>query len=185
MELLAGPLQKVGLQLLLDPAPSSVIFRAACNTVAVAYPVYSSFKAIEDKSDYKEDVQWLTYWTIYGTISLLEFPFDRALASIPYYYHAKFALMLWLQMPQTKGAQVLYEKYWAPTLKKYQPKIDMCVEKVATVGGVIYGLYRGPIDAGVLVAQKGFTSVVDFVKWFFSSDASQKGAEGNSKFIVK
>lgn len=177
MEMLAGPLQKVGLQLLLQPEASSVLFRAGCNTAAIVYPVYSSFKAIEDKKDPNNDTQWLTYWTIYGLLSLVEFPFDRTLAGVPYYYHLKFAALLWLQLPQTKGAQLIYQRVIAPTLKKYQEKIDVCIATIAHTGAVAYNLYRGPIDAGLYLAALAVQHVVDFYKWFTSSSGSKSVAD--------
>lgn len=37
----------MGLQLLLQPASSAVVFRAACSVVGVAYPAYESLKTVE------------------------------------------------------------------------------------------------------------------------------------------
>lgn len=49
----------------------------------------------------------LTYWVIYAGLSLVEEVEDWGLAKLPYYWHAKFAFLLWLQMPQSQvGATV-------------------------------------------------------------------------------
>lgn len=37
----------MGLQLLLQPASSAVVFRAACSVVGVVYPAYESLKTVE------------------------------------------------------------------------------------------------------------------------------------------
>lgn len=44
------------------------------------YPVYKSFKAIETKKESDDDTQWLTYWTIYGALSLVEGTTDKFLS---------------------------------------------------------------------------------------------------------
>ncbi|KAK1317769.1 HVA22-like protein k [Acorus calamus] len=52
---------EVGLRLLLSPLSSNVVIRTACCSVGIAYPVYSTFKAIENK-DQSEQQRWLLYW---------------------------------------------------------------------------------------------------------------------------
>ncbi|KAG9288894.1 hypothetical protein G9A89_019516 [Geosiphon pyriformis] len=85
------------------------------NFIAWGYPAYASFKAIEsiDKAD---DTQWLTYWTVFGFISLVEFFSDIILYWLPFYYLFKTIFFLWLALPQFKGADTIY---LSPQLKPY------------------------------------------------------------------
>mmetsp|Transcript_12421 Transcript_12421/g.30526 ORF Transcript_12421/g.30526 Transcript_12421/m.30526 type:complete len:193 (-) Transcript_12421:450-1028(-) len=182
MSMMLPYVEKIGLQLLLEPQTSGVIFRAACAGVGVVYPAYQSFKAIEDKKNAKQDdEQWLTYWAIFGLASLLEASVDEILAKAPYYYHAKLVLLLWLQMPNTQGARQLYTKYLRPPLVKYQPKIDIVLNKVTAVVGALYTIYKVPIDQAMALAAYGLGQAKSFLAWF--TDGKSDGpavAEGGS-----
>ncbi|KAK1291264.1 HVA22-like protein k [Acorus calamus] len=112
---------EVGLRLLLSPLSSNVVIRTACCSVGIAYPVYSTFKAIENK-DQSEQQRWLLYWAAYGSFSLVEVLSDKILSCpidlsevhvevkqaheastfngmFPFYYYAKFTFLVWLQLP--------------------------------------------------------------------------------------
>lgn len=184
VSLLAPQLQKVGLQLLLEPATSSVIFRAACNVTGVIYPALQSLKAIEDRNwlNNKQDEQWLTYWVIYGTLSLIEATVDDALGlhKFPYYFHAKFALLLWLQLPNTQGAQYLYTQWMRPTVLRFQPKIDVCFDRVGGGLSALYSIYKVPIDQLGALATYGTSQAVQFVKWFGDNNNNSDAPPGSA-----
>ncbi len=51
------------------------MFPCVCSSiVGTVYPVYQSFKAVEAplRSHPRRDAQWLTYWAVYSSFSLLE-----------------------------------------------------------------------------------------------------------------
>uniref|UniRef100_A0A2P2KI96 HVA22-like protein n=1 Tax=Rhizophora mucronata TaxID=61149 RepID=A0A2P2KI96_RHIMU len=73
---------EVGLQLLLSPLSSNVLVRTACCSVGIVLPVYSTFKAVENK-DQIEQQKWLLYWAAYGTFSVAEVLTDKI---ISWYY---------------------------------------------------------------------------------------------------
>ncbi|CAN6485140.1 unnamed protein product [Victoria cruziana] len=122
---------EVGLRLLLSPLGSNIVTRAACCSVGVALPVYSTFKAIE-KNDQKEKEKWLCYWAAYGSFSIAEVFGDKLISWFPLYYHMKFAFLVWLQLPALDGSKHLYLRYIRPFLLKHQVKLDELV-------GFIYG----------------------------------------------
>jgi len=95
--------------------------------VAFIYPAYASFKAIEspDKTD---DTQWLTYWTVFGFLHLIECFSDQILGWISFYYFIKAVFTLWLSLPQFRGAELLYNKFIKVYLIKNQGKIDSHIE---------------------------------------------------------
>uniref|UniRef100_A0A0E0ED95 HVA22-like protein n=1 Tax=Oryza meridionalis TaxID=40149 RepID=A0A0E0ED95_9ORYZ len=124
MALLAPAISgEVGLRLLLAPLSSTVVIRTASCAIGVGLPVYSTFRAIE-KKDQKEKERWLLYWAAYGSFSIAEVFADQILSSVPFYYHVKFAILVWLQFPSNSGAKHVYRRYMRPFFLKHQAKID-------------------------------------------------------------
>ncbi|KAH0590109.1 hypothetical protein H2248_000286 [Termitomyces sp. 'cryptogamus'] len=69
------------------------------NLVGWALPAYLSFKAIESPSPH-DDIQWLTYWVVFGFFNFLEsFASSLLLYYIPWYYTLKTLFIIWLQLP--------------------------------------------------------------------------------------
>uniref|UniRef100_A0A2P2KIB6 HVA22-like protein n=1 Tax=Rhizophora mucronata TaxID=61149 RepID=A0A2P2KIB6_RHIMU len=118
---------EVGLQLLLSPLSSNVLVRTACCSVGIVLPVYSTFKAVENK-DQIEQQKWLLYWAAYGTFSVAEVLTDKIISWFPLYYHMKFAFLVWLQLPSTNGARQLYTNHLRPFLVRHQARLDQIME---------------------------------------------------------
>jgi len=95
-----------------------------CTLVGFAYPAYMSLKAIENKTSRQDDTHWLVYWVLFSFFQTLEVFVDFLLYWIPFYYAFKLALLLWLMIPQTKGATFLYEAFLKDFLKKNESRID-------------------------------------------------------------
>jgi receptor expression-enhancing protein 5/6 len=71
----------------------------ASNLVGWALPAYMSFKAIETPAT-QDDVQWLTYWIVFGTFNFFEsFALRAILYYFPWYFAFKTVFILWLQLP--------------------------------------------------------------------------------------
>uniref|UniRef100_A0A1I8B378 Receptor expression-enhancing protein n=1 Tax=Meloidogyne hapla TaxID=6305 RepID=A0A1I8B378_MELHA len=68
----------------------------ACNVTGFLYPAYVSIKAIESHTK-EDDTQWLTYWCVF---------------------------LLWLHMPTTLGALLVYDRLIRPFHLQYQGHID-------------------------------------------------------------
>ncbi|OWM74532.1 hypothetical protein CDL15_Pgr005111 [Punica granatum] len=117
----------VGLRLLLSPLSSNIVVRTACCSVGIAFPVYSTFKAIE-RRDENERQKWLLYWAAYGSFSLVEVFTDKLISWFPFYYHVKFAFLVWLQLPTIDGAKQLYLNHLRPFLLRHQARIDRVVD---------------------------------------------------------
>jgi len=83
------------------------------NLLGWAIPAYFSLRALETPST-GDDVQWLTYWTVYGAFQIVETFADIVLYWFPFYYTFKTAFIVWLLLPQTKGASVIYAKVLRP-----------------------------------------------------------------------
>lgn len=86
--------------------------------VAVIYPAYMSFKVI-DSSDPTDDKQWLTYWVVFGFISIVESCASFLVAWIPFYTPLKIAFFIWLWHPKFLGAGLVYTQVLRPFLLPY------------------------------------------------------------------
>ncbi|CAG7847842.1 Protein YOP1 [Serendipita indica DSM 11827] len=86
------------------------------NLVGWALPAYLSFKAIESPA-HEDDIQWLTYWVVFGFFNFLEsFALRAVLYYFPFYYAFKTIFVLWLQLPATKGARTFYVNVLRPIM---------------------------------------------------------------------
>lgn len=75
------------------------------NLVGWGLPAYLSFKAIETPSQ-ADDVQWLTYWVVFGFMTFLEsFALRALLYYLPWYYAFKSVFVIWLQLPAFKASR--------------------------------------------------------------------------------
>ncbi|QRV88312.1 YOP1 protein [Ceratobasidium sp. AG-Ba] len=106
----------VGLMFLLVSV--NALAAPASNLVGWLLPAYLSMKAIETPSG-RDDVQWLTYWVIFGFLTYLEsFALRIVLYYFPWYFAAKTIFVIWLQLPQTKGAATLYHAAIRPSIDR-------------------------------------------------------------------
>ncbi|KAF9411438.1 ER membrane protein DP1/Yop1, partial [Podila epigama] len=72
--------------------------RLLSNIIGFVFPAYRSFKALESPG-HDDDTQWLTYWTVYGFVSILESFTDVLLYWLPFYFFLKTVFLLWLMLP--------------------------------------------------------------------------------------
>ncbi|KZT68831.1 hypothetical protein DAEQUDRAFT_727484 [Daedalea quercina L-15889] len=78
------------------------------NLIGWALPAYLSVKALETPG-HQDDIQWLTYWVVFGFFNFLEsFALRVVLYYFPWYFAFKSLFILWLQLPAFRGAQALY-----------------------------------------------------------------------------
>jgi len=92
------------------------------NLVGFVYPAYMSVHAVEspDKSD---DTQWLIYWIVFAFFSIIEYFSYTVLYYFPFYYIVKLVLLMWLFLPNTKGALVVYNKAVKPLVTQVDSKM--------------------------------------------------------------
>ncbi|CAI0473501.1 unnamed protein product [Linum tenue] len=148
MALLAPSItSEVGLRLLLSPIGSNIVTRAACCSVGIVLPVYSTYQALE-ANDETQQRKWLIYWTAYGSFSLAEVFADKLLSWVPMYYHMKFAFLVWLQLPSANGAEQLYRNHLRPFLLKHQARADLLMNSA----------YKEAVCDGATVAQSHETA---------------------------
>jgi len=86
------------------------------NLVGWALPAFLSFKALESPG-HQDDVQWLTYWIVFGFFNFTEsFALRLVLYYFPWYFAFKTVFIIWLQLPTFRGAQTIYLSVLKPIL---------------------------------------------------------------------
>ncbi|KAF9423321.1 ER membrane protein DP1/Yop1 [Podila epigama] len=112
------------------------------NLLGWVYPAYRSFKALETPEK-EDDKQWLTYWTVYGFVSILESFTDILLYWFPFYFFLKTVFLLWLMIPTFNGAATVYNRVLRPFLLQHKEEIDSSYNnikaKVAAVASELDG----------------------------------------------
>ena len=98
------------------------------NLVGVLFPAFQSFKALEN-GELSDDNKWLTYWIVFSTFSILDHFAGIILTWVPFYFLFKLGFLIYLFMPMTDGAQVIYRSYILPLYKKYEKDLDALEEK--------------------------------------------------------
>ncbi|KAI9687608.1 MAG: ER membrane protein DP1/Yop1 [Bathelium mastoideum] len=103
------------------------------NIAGFVIPGYYSLEALftSGKSD---DTQWLTYWVVFAFFTVIESAFNATYwfrESSPnltrlvdadktaFYYTFKFVLVLWMALPQTGGAQIIFRSLIQPLFARF------------------------------------------------------------------
>ena len=100
-----------------------------CALLTCVYPMIMSIRAVESKAD-NDDKKWLCFWTVFGIFQTVEMFIGFILAFIPYYYWLRLAFFIFMMSPQTNGAEMVYEKVFAPVLKEHKKEIEEFIEQV-------------------------------------------------------
>ncbi|KAK7688024.1 hypothetical protein QCA50_008394 [Cerrena zonata] len=84
------------------------------NLLGWALPAYLSVKALETPG-HNDDVQWLTYWVVFGFFNFTEsFALRAVLYYFPWYFACKTLFILYLQLPAFRGAEKVYSAVVRP-----------------------------------------------------------------------
>ncbi|EKM60587.1 uncharacterized protein PHACADRAFT_246610 [Phanerochaete carnosa HHB-10118-sp] len=92
------------------------------NLLGWLMPAYLSVKALETPA-HNDDVQWLTYWVVFGFFNFIESLALRIiLYYFPWYFAFKSVFIVWLQLPAFRGAEKLYGSVVKPMFANVQAK---------------------------------------------------------------
>lgn len=87
------------------------------NFAGFVIPGYYSLEALFSVSK-TDDTQWLTYWVVFAFLTV----FESAISAVywfPFYYTFKFIFVLWLALPITGGAQIVFHSFIQPVFARY------------------------------------------------------------------
>ncbi|KAI9785004.1 MAG: ER membrane protein DP1/Yop1 [Geoglossum umbratile] len=87
------------------------------NTAGFILPAYYSLGALFSAGK-ADDTQWLTYWVVYAFLTV----FESAISAVywfPFYYTFKFVLVMWLALPQTNGAHIVFRSLIQPVFARH------------------------------------------------------------------
>ncbi|KAK4991589.1 ER membrane protein DP1/Yop1 [Elasticomyces elasticus] len=87
------------------------------NTAGFVIPAYYSLNALFS-SGKADDTQWLTYWVTYAFLTVFESAIN-AVYWFPFYYTFKFVLVLWMALPQTGGAVIVFRSLIQPVFSRF------------------------------------------------------------------
>ena len=97
-------------------------FKLITDLLGFLYPAYMSFKSMESSPKETEATQWLTYWVVFSSLTVMEAAFTFIVNWIPMYYFVKTGLIVYLYHPKTSGAAVIYNQVIRPYVL---PLLDM------------------------------------------------------------
>lgn len=108
---------------LIIPLPNNLALQAfnpfTITAVCTLYPIYESIKAI-CTVDTDDDTAFLQYWIAQGILSFASYWVDDATTDRPvvrqYWYEFLFVYYLWLLLPFTDGAALLYDFVTEPLI---------------------------------------------------------------------
>ncbi|KAG6003686.1 ER membrane protein DP1/Yop1 [Claviceps maximensis] len=87
------------------------------NFAGFVIPGYYSLNALFT-TDKEDDTQWLTYWVVFASFTVIE-SFFNIVYWFPFYFVFKFIFLLWLSLPAFRGAEIIFRSFMVPTLSRY------------------------------------------------------------------
>ncbi|KAF7329942.1 Protein YOP1 [Mycena kentingensis (nom. inval.)] len=117
-------------------APSMLFYltsRIVSAVGAFLYPGYASYKTLSKRPASEEEIErWLMYWTVLGCIVGVEYVAEWAICWIPLYYPLKTLFLLYLALPQTRGATFVYQAHLRPFIAAHEADIDSALAQLRT-----------------------------------------------------
>lgn len=112
-----------------------------CSSVAsFLFPIFASYKALKT-SDPAQLTPWLMYWIVFSICLLVESWVYFIVSWIPFYGYIRLLFFLYLILPQTQGARLIYEQKVHPWLEENENQIDEFIASAhnrLTAAGIAY-----------------------------------------------
>ncbi|EJT78674.1 hypothetical protein GGTG_03773 [Gaeumannomyces tritici R3-111a-1] len=100
------------------------IFAKTLSSIAsFLFPLFGSYKALKT-NDPAQLTPWLMYWVVLACALLVESWTDWFLCWVPFYAYIRLFFFLYLILPQTQGARIIYQEQIHPYLQKNEDAID-------------------------------------------------------------
>lgn len=88
------------------------------NLAGFVIPGYYSLKALKTKSK-DDDSKLLTYWVVFASLQIVEFWSSAILYWIPAYFLFKTVFLLYIGLPFTNGAEMIYSSVLVPITDRF------------------------------------------------------------------
>ncbi|KAK0709890.1 TB2/DP1, HVA22 family-domain-containing protein, partial [Lasiosphaeria miniovina] len=100
------------------------VFAKVLSSIAsFLFPVFASYKALKT-SDPAQLTPWLMYWVVLACALLVESWTEWLLVWIPFYAYLRLLFLLYLVLPQTQGARIIYQTHVHPWLEDNEGAIE-------------------------------------------------------------
>ncbi|KAK0615670.1 TB2/DP1, HVA22 family-domain-containing protein, partial [Bombardia bombarda] len=100
------------------------IFAKLLSSIAsFLFPLFASYKALKT-SDPAQLTPWLMYWVVLACALLVESWTEWILVWIPFYAYIRLLFLLYLVLPQTQGARIIYQTHVHPWLEDNEGAIE-------------------------------------------------------------
>ncbi|CAK7265069.1 hypothetical protein SEPCBS119000_001322 [Sporothrix epigloea] len=97
--------------------------KALASVISLLFPLFASYKAL-NTCDPAQLTPWLMYWVVFSCVVLFESWTDWILVWVPFYYYFRLFFLLYLVLPQTQGARLLYQTHVHPWFARHEAQID-------------------------------------------------------------
>lgn len=84
--------------------------------ITMLYPALWTLKEIK-KKEMDGAKQWVTYWVIFSLFVSIDMFLDQVMAIVPFYVFIRTIFLLWLHLPNFKGAVIVYNTFILEILK--------------------------------------------------------------------
>ena len=92
--------------------------------ITIVYPCYKSVLAIESE-DTEDDKAWLAYWIVYSLTPVYDATLGKIFGAIvPLYWLGRGLFHVWLMLPMTRGALVIYYSILSPLYQRHSAQIN-------------------------------------------------------------
>lgn len=88
------------------------------NIAGFVVPAYYSIIALKTATK-EDDTQLLTYWIVFSFLNVIEFWSKALLYLVPFYWFIKTCFLLYIAIPSTNGATLIYNRVISPIADKY------------------------------------------------------------------
>ncbi|GMM55480.1 Yop1 protein [Maudiozyma humilis] len=88
------------------------------NLAGFALPTYFSIRAIKTTTK-DDDMKLLSYWIVFGFLNVIEFWSGAIIYLIPFYWFLKVIFLVYIAIPTTGGAFMIWSKIIEPTYDRF------------------------------------------------------------------
>ena len=101
------------------------------NLVGTVYPCFCTIRCIQIRGD--EKIKWLTYWVVFATFSLVDLFSPLIMKFVPFYFLFKVIFLIWLFLPNSNGAHLVYHILVKRVFSTFESDIDFASENLKNI----------------------------------------------------